>query len=274
MGTLVSTKGDVWFKPRPISPDHNATANSPLLAGNRLWTEEKATATIDLPNVGVVTLSELSLIELPKYSPCGAILLKGEIEIKGEPKDRSAAKCFLHTPSGSFQASFPGAVARISVDEKGVTEIQSKKGTFALVELSGTPTMLQESKETTIDKPYLENEDTILDKAEQITNRLGLDVEILIELMGDNKNLMSKRKAFKEKKNEAEYEETTNQLTEQAAQMVALQKLGLLQANRAHSLVLFASSFANDEAPQSERITRVIKRLDEIKEKLPQLFAQ
>ena len=204
-------------------------------------------------------------------APTGAVTY---VDIDGERKELDGGKEMLHTGGGEAGKAEP---------------FKKLKGE----QLEGH--YREWRKETVVDTDSVgEVVDLMLKRAEKVAVKLDSGVDRLIELKELNKKLNRERRLLTgadeadsasadggppdggNKEKEAEdigrSRVITATLVEQAKEMIDLQETGSLQIHRVIALYERASGLSGENAEIKKRVDDIYKKLEAMKEKLPQLF--
>jgi hypothetical protein len=296
--------GDVQVRERHEQPRTKAKAGALVYGGGEIVTGEGGRAKVAVREVGTLTLDAGSVLVVPRYTECGAVLVTGSALLEGRLRAPSRRRCFVHTPSAALWSHRNRAAMAAAPD--GSTAFAAAEGASGHVDLLGRSTELAEGKQVVFDRkgqpgaesafaksegpveaalrPWMKGAARpkalgpwakgLLDDASRIANRVELDVERLVELMELNRTASAARRTLDpEDPSDAErLEELTKHLNEQAAEMTDLQVKDILQVNRLIAIIelLRREKELGDKA--AGRVTELEQKLDELASKLPPLF--
>lgn len=301
---IESVEGEVKLREREDEPATAAEKDALVYGGGWVETAADGAARLTLRSIGRLSLGENSLLIVPEHGECGAVLVRGTAHLVGPKRLSSTSKCYLHTPATALQAQ----LNRVALAASGTarTAIAALDEKLELTDLQGHTTELEPKKsfvvdpekdepvETEMQPPGAESDDDsfaewlaeesgkkknragwMLEEASRESERLKLDVQRLEELMKLNRELSAHRRELSEKgAEEEEIAEVSQRLTEQASEMVDLQRKGVLLIHGIHGLLRLAEERGSESDETAERVAEIRERLDELAEQLPPLFAK
>jgi len=302
---IESLQGEVKVRERNEAPFTGAVKGSVAYGGGEIVTGQGGTATVSIREVGTLTLDEGTLLVIPRYAECGAILVAGTALLEGSRRAPPRQRCFVHTPSTAVWSQRNRAL--IAVARDGKTAFGTIEGASTYTDLLGNHAELASGKRLVFDdtgaaggetklnpgdgppeqalRPWLAEKaegpgkadpwaKQMLDTASRISKRLELDVERLVELMELNRKASEERKSLDATDTDqaGRLEQLTKELTEQAAEMTDLQVKGILQIDRISAVLELVRRESENGSKAHERIAELEQKLAQLAEKLPPLF--
>ncbi|MFO8073548.1 MAG: hypothetical protein R6V85_16915 [Polyangia bacterium] len=298
-----SVEGDVKLRQREDEPAAAAEKDALIYGGGWVETGAGGAARLTLRSIGRLSLGENSLLLVPEHGECGAVLVRGTAHLEGPKRLSSTSKCYLHTPATALQAQLNRVVLAASSNAR--TAIAALDEKLGITDLQGHTTELEPKKSFVVDPekdeplevemqlPEAESDDDafaewlaeeagkknragwMLEEASRESERLKLDVQRLEELMKLNRELSARRRELThEGADEKEIAEASQRLTEQAGEMVDLQRKGILLIHSIHGLLRLASECDGGNDETEKRVAEIRDRIERLAEQLPPLFAK